>query len=120
MRNRIPINEVASMFAGVAVFIPTLDVPNSIQTATTVACSILTVFISQTCGRVDAGDADKTVKQREILTIIHEVLQPDRRGFDFVILDALALTQRERDGVYEAVVDPVEARLSKAKSLQGQ
>ena len=45
---------------------------------------------------------------------------PDRQQLDSVIFDALDLTQGERDGVYEAVVNLVEARLSKAKSLQGQ
>ena len=45
---------------------------------------------------------------------------PDRRALDTIIFDALDLTQGERDGVYEAVVNLVEARLSKAKSLTGQ
>ena len=44
---------------------------------------------------------------------------PDRRALDAIIFDALDLTQGERDGVYEAVVNLVEARLNKAKSLQG-
>ena len=42
----------------------------------------------------------------------------DRQQLDSVVFDALDLTQGERDGVYEAVVKLVEARLSKAKSLQ--
>ena len=42
----------------------------------------------------------------------------DRQQLDSVVFDALDLTQGERDGVYEAVVNLVEARLSKAKSLQ--
>ena len=41
-------------------------------------------------------------------------------ALDALIFDALNLTQGERDGVYEAVVKLVEARLNKAKSLQGQ
>ena len=44
----------------------------------------------------------------------------DRQQLDSVVFDALDLTQGERDGVYEAVVNLVEARLSKARSLQGQ
>ena len=43
---------------------------------------------------------------------------PDRRALDTIIFDALNLTQGERDGVYEAVVRLVEARLSKARSLK--
>ena len=50
-----------------------------------------------------------------------EMLEPsdDRRALDAIVFDALDLTQGERDGVYEAVVNLVEARLSKAKSLKG-
>ncbi|RKU33755.1 hypothetical protein C6499_00730 [Candidatus Poribacteria bacterium] len=39
---------------------------------------------------------------------------------DAIIFDALGLTQGERDGVYEAVVNLVEARLRKARSLRGK
>ena len=60
------------------------------------------------------------IKTREILSIFDEIDQPDRRALDALIFDALNLTQGERDGVYEAVVKLVEARLSKARSLQGQ
>ena len=50
-----------------------------------------------------------------------EMLEPsdDRRTLDTIIFDALNLTQGERDGVYEAVVHLVEARLQKASSLRG-
>ena len=51
-----------------------------------------------------------------------EMLEPsdDRRALDSIIFDALGLTQGERDGVYEAVVNIVEARLRKARSLKGR
>ena len=51
-----------------------------------------------------------------------EMLDPsdDRRALDTIIFDALDLTQGERDGVYEAVVRLVEARLRKAGSLKGK
>ena len=39
---------------------------------------------------------------------------------DAIIFDALDLTQNERDGVSEAVVNLVESRLRKAKSLKGK
>ncbi len=40
-------------------------------------------------------------------------------ALDAIIFDALNLTQGERDGVYEVVVNLVEARLRKAKSVKG-
>ena len=51
-----------------------------------------------------------------------EMLDPsdDRRTLDAIIFDALNLTQGERDGVYEAVTNLVEARLRKARSLKGK
>ena len=39
---------------------------------------------------------------------------------DAIIFDALGLTQGERDGVYAAVVNLVESRLRKARSLKGR
>ena len=44
----------------------------------------------------------------------------DRRALDAIIFDALDLTQDERDGVYEGVVNLVEARLWKARNLKGK
>ena len=41
-------------------------------------------------------------------------------NLDAIIFDALNLTQGERDGVYEAVVNLVESRLRKARSLKGK
>ena len=51
-----------------------------------------------------------------------EVLDPsdDRHALDAIIFDALGLTQGEQDGVYEAVVNLVESRLQKARSLKGK
>ena len=51
-----------------------------------------------------------------------EMLKPsdDRRSLDANIFDALNLTQGERDSVYEAVIELVESRLRKAKSLKGK
>ena len=68
---------------------------------------------------IDAKKIEKTLSLRDILPIFDEVYQPDRRALDAIIFDALDLTQGERDGVYEAVVRLVEARLNKAKSLKG-
>ncbi|MDH7498989.1 MAG: Eco57I restriction-modification methylase domain-containing protein [candidate division NC10 bacterium] len=42
---------------------------------------------------------------------------PNRRALDSIIFDALGLTQGEREAVYEAVIELVEARLKKAESL---
>ena len=41
-------------------------------------------------------------------------------NLDAIIFDALNLTQGERDGVYKAVVNLVESRLRKARSLKGK
>ncbi len=51
-----------------------------------------------------------------------EMLEPtdDRCALDAIIFDALGLTQGERDGVYEAVVNLVESRLRKARNLKGK
>ena len=51
-----------------------------------------------------------------------DMLKPsdDRRALDAIIFDALGLTQGERDGVYEGVVNLVESRLRKARSLKGK
>ena len=60
------------------------------------------------------------IKSRPIeQRVADEYTMSDRRALDAIIFDALNLTQGERDGVYEAVVGLVEARLSKAKSLKG-
>ena len=60
------------------------------------------------------------IKTREILPIFDEIHQSDRLALDTIIFDALGLTQGERDGVYEAVVNLVESRLQKARSLRGK
>ena len=51
-----------------------------------------------------------------------EMLKPSdaRRSLDVIIFDVLNLTEGERDGVYEAVVNLVESRLRKARSLKGK
>ena len=49
--------------------------------------------------------------------VADEYSQIDRRNIDKVVFDALALTDAEREAVYEAVIDLVEARLKKAKSV---
>ena len=51
------------------------------------------------------------------MPVVDEVNQADRRALDDVVFDALGLTAGERAAVYEAVVELVEARLNKARSL---
>ena len=73
-----------------------------------------------TQSRRNLSDAFETMKQREILSIFDEIQQPDRRSLDSIIFDALGDSRKgSGDGVYEAVVGLVEARLSKARSLRG-
>ena len=67
----------------------------------------------------DAKGIEETLSLRDVLPIFDEIHQPDRRALDAIIFDVLDLTRGERDGVYEGVVNLVEARLNKAKSLQG-
>ena len=54
---------------------------------------------------------------REALSIFEEMKQADRKTVDNIIFETLLLTQGEREAVYEAVIDLVEARLNKAGSL---
>ncbi len=46
-----------------------------------------------------------------------EYTRTERRELDDVIFDSIGLTQNERDAVYEAVINLVEARLKKAASV---
>ena len=48
---------------------------------------------------------------------INILLPNDRKQLDDVVFDAIGLTQGERDAVYEAIIDLVEKRLNKAKSI---
>ena len=62
----------------------------------------------------------RKMNQQLLKPLVHDINEnPHRRDLDTFIFDILNLTQGERDGVYESVVNLVEARLSKAKSLQG-
>ena len=65
-------------------------------------------------------DLVNTLIQREVGTIQEDVDHPNRRALDAIIFDVLGLTEGERDGVYEAVVNLVEARLREARSLKGK
>ncbi len=65
-------------------------------------------------------NAFDAMARREVKPIFDEINQSDRLALDAVVFDALGLTQGERDAVYEAVIGLVEARLNKAKSLDGQ
>jgi len=56
--------------------------------------------------------ADKTPRRFEVDT------EPAWRALHDIIFDVLGLTQSERDAVYEAVINLVEARLRKARSLK--
>jgi type I restriction-modification system DNA methylase subunit len=55
---------------------------------------------------------------REILKFREELKQKDRKELEYVLFDCLNLTNSEREAVYEAVIDLVEARLRKASSLE--
>lgn len=61
--------------------------------------------------------AFKYMAYREIESILKEIYYEDRRTLDDVVFDVLGLTQREREAVYEAVIELVKKRLKKAKSV---
>jgi hypothetical protein len=54
---------------------------------------------------------------RDVLPVVDEIHQPDRRELDEVVFDVLGLTPGEREAVYEAVVNLVRARLERARSV---
>ncbi|OGL43684.1 MAG: hypothetical protein A2161_21700 [Candidatus Schekmanbacteria bacterium RBG_13_48_7] len=58
------------------------------------------------------------LSQRIIEPIHEECKKADHRELDSIIFDELSLTQGERDAVYEAVINLVEARLKKADSYK--
>jgi|GEM_PF-1427817 hypothetical protein len=55
--------------------------------------------------------------QRNIMRILDEIHQPDRRALDRMVFDILGLTAGEREAVYKALVALVQARLKKARSV---
>jgi len=65
----------------------------------------------------EVADTFLMLAHRNILPIFEEVKQSDRLALDQLVFDAIGLTQGEREGVYEAMLELVESRLSKAKSL---
>jgi len=65
----------------------------------------------------EVADAFLILARRNVLSVFEEVKQCDRQVLDKLIFDAIDLTQGERKGVYEAMLQLVESRLNKAKSL---
>jgi hypothetical protein len=59
----------------------------------------------------------KILGKRPVGNIYDEVARSDRRDLDSLVFDILGLTPGERDAVYEAIVDLVRKRLSKAESV---
>ena len=62
---------------------------------------------------------EQTARQELNAANMLEINDKDRKRLDDFVFNAINLTQGERDGVYEAVVHLVEARLQKASSLRG-
>jgi len=62
-------------------------------------------------------EAFKTLAFRIIGPIEHERAQLDRRALDDLVFCCFGLSTQERDAVYEAVINLVEARLKKAGSV---
>lgn len=55
--------------------------------------------------------------KREIGSLIFEITQKPRKMLDDLVFDIIGLSSNEREGVYEAVIELVEARLKKAESV---
>ena len=60
------------------------------------------------------------ILKRPVLHVWKECELSDRRAFDEVFFDLLGLTQGEREGVYEALINLVKGRLEKAKTLNSK
>ena len=74
-----------------------------------------------TKANMDKETAESLLKQISLLPPRRIVdSESEWSTLDAIIFDALDLTQGERDGVYEGVVNLVESRLRKAKSLKGK
>jgi len=107
------------------------------QLAVSANSSILQLFANVT-GRANFGDGLMKIQTYEVgnLTLLKptlldtktckaslvdaerlELQDSDRKTLDDIVFNALGLTQGERDAVYEAVINLVEARLSKAGSV---
>jgi len=83
----------------------------------------LTVYELADCFVVVPPESDelravlKDARQRDFLPLRQEIQNSNRQELDGIVFDALNLTQGERDAIYEAVINLVEARLKKAGSL---
>jgi len=78
---------------------------------------VLAPLLLAAAGATSLKDAFDRMRSREILPILDEIHQPDRRALDEVVFEVLGLTAGEREAVYEAVVNLVRARLEKAQSV---
>ncbi len=61
-----------------------------------------------------------SMSKRTILPIFDEIKMSDRHSIDEIVFTVLGLTNSEKNAVYEAVIDLVEARLKKAESFKVQ
>jgi len=86
----------------------------------------LTVYELADCFVVVPAESDelravlKDARQRDFLSLRQEIQNANRKELDGIVFDVLGLTQGERDAVYEAVINLVEARLKKAGSLSSR
>jgi hypothetical protein len=81
------------------------------------AKNLLIFSPSELPGPSSWADLLKDFGRRAVLPIAQEIAAKDRRDLDQVVLESLRLTKGEREAVYEAVVNLVEARLSKAETV---
>jgi len=107
--------------------------------------SAITILFKEICGRVNLGEGaldtavyeannimilapellarqpidamESALASRKILAVREELETPEHKLIDKIIFDIILLTQGEREAVYEAVINLVEARLKKAGSV---
>ncbi len=78
----------------------------------------LTVYEVSSCLVLNPDElSDPSFFDRTFKKFGQEIKQADRRALDDIVFDVLGLTKGEREAVYEAVIQLVEQRLKKAKSV---
>ena len=148
LRNWTPLIPSDEFVVGDTVFVGTFYDRRFVHVGGALLNSTLQVLISEVYGRVNLGDGLLTtygpeitvfpvlnpeaaleyeaeltqclgrLAKRDVLSILDEVEQEDRRQLDRIVFDILGLTTEEREAAYEAVHELVQKRIGKARSLK--
>jgi hypothetical protein len=148
LRNWTPLIPSDEFVVGDTVFVGTFYDRRFVQVGGVLLNSTLQVLVSEVYGRVNLGDGLLTtygpeitvfpvlnpgaaleyeseliqclgqLAKRDVLSILDETGQEDRRKLDGIVFDILGLTNKEREAAYEAVHELVQKRIGKARSLK--